>query len=128
MLNNLAIDNLNNIPTINQLLLETAVLHDYKNIPTNVEGQLMRSILSGQPYPKNILSLLISRLRNDQDNKSKKTLKISSTRASFIKAILNRNYNKELTVALDTERTSLPYNLGRLFAVLERSTERFGRC
>lgn len=111
------------MPSIWQLLLETAVRKESKNILPTLSGPLMRSILSGRKYPNNILSLLIARLRHDQDDTSKGKRKIGTYRASFIKAILNRNYNKELTVALDKERKSVPYSLGRLFAVLEKIQE-----
>ncbi len=112
-----------NIPSIWQLLIETAVLRDSKNIIPTLAGPLMRSILSGSRYPNNILTLLIGRIRHDQEDKKKGKWKIGSYRASFIKAILNRNYNKELSVALDREKTSVPYCLGRLFAVLEKIQE-----
>jgi CRISPR-associated protein Csd1 len=111
------------MPTIWQLLLETAVRKESKNILSTLSAPLMRSILSGGKYPNNILSLLIARLRHDQDDKNKGKKKIGTYRAAFIKAILNRNYNKELTVALDKERKSVPYSLGRLFAVLEKIQE-----
>ncbi len=112
-----------NIPSIWQLLIETAVLRDSKNILPTLAGPLMRSILSGNKYPNNILTLLIGRIRHDQEDKKKGKWEIGYYRASFIKAILNRNYNKELTVALNREKTSVPYCLGRLFAVLEKIQE-----
>ena len=111
------------IPSLWHLLLETAVRRESKNILPTLSGPLMRSILAGRKYPNNILSLLIARIRHDQDDKSKGKKKIGTYRAAFIKAILNRNYNKELTVALDKERKSVPYSLGRLFAVLEKIQE-----
>jgi CRISPR-associated protein Csd1 len=105
-------------PSIWQLLIETATQHKTDNIPPNIAGPLMRSILSGTQYPSNILSILIGRMRTDQEYR-----RLNYYRASFIKAILNRNFNKELTVALDAERKTAPYSLGRLFAVLERTQE-----
>ncbi len=108
----------NKTPSMWQLLIETASQHKSENIPPNISGPIMRSILSGSKYPSNILSILISRIRVDQDYN-----KLSYYRAAFIKAILNRNYNKELSMALDTERTSIPYCLGRLFSVLEKTQE-----
>lgn len=110
-------------PSIWQLLLETAALRESKNIPPMLIGPLMKSILSGSAYPKNVLSILIARIRHDQDDKKKGKWKIGSYKASFIKAILNRNYKKELPVALDRERKNVPYCLGRLFAVLEKIQE-----
>ncbi len=106
----------NPFPSLWQLLIETATQHKTENIPANIVGPLMRSLLSGTRYPSNILSLLIGRVRTDQGND-----RLNYYRASFIKAILNRNYEKEITVALDTERDSTPYCLGRLFSVLEKT-------
>ena len=105
-------------PSMWPLLLETAALHKTDNIPPNIVGPLMRSILSGHDYPKNLLSILVSRMRVDQGYN-----RLSYYRASFIKAILNRNFKKELTMALDTNRTTVPYCLGRLFAALEKTQE-----
>ncbi|MCP4371875.1 MAG: type I-C CRISPR-associated protein Cas8c/Csd1 [Deltaproteobacteria bacterium] len=105
-------------PSMWQLLIETATQHKTENIPSNIVGPLIRSILSGNYYPANILSILVSRMRTDQGFRQ-----INYYRASFIKAILNRNFHKELTMALDTTRTTIPYCLGRLFAALEKTQE-----
>jgi len=108
-------------PSAWQLLIETAVQRKSENIPPNLAGPFMRSILSGGPYPNYLLSLLISRLRAEQDGD--RIRKLSYYRAAFIKAILNRNYKKELTMALDKNRDAVPYLLGRLFALLEKIQE-----
>jgi CRISPR-associated protein Csd1 len=105
-------------PSMWQLLIETATLHKTENISPNITGPLMRSILSCTKYPTNILSILIARMRADQDFN-----KLNYYRAAFIKAILNRNYNKELTMSLDITRESIPYLLGRLFSILEKVQE-----
>lgn len=105
-------------PPMWQLVIETATQHKTENIPANIVGPLMRSILSGSPYPANILSILVSRMRTDQGFR-----RLNYYRASLIKAILNRNYHKELTMALDSTRTTIPYCLGRLFAALEKTQE-----
>ncbi len=105
-------------PSIWQLVIETATQHKTENIPSNIVGPLMRSILSGNHYPANILSILVSRMRTDQGFR-----RLNYYRASFLKAILNRNFHKELAMALDTTRTTIPYCLGRLFAALEKTQE-----
>jgi len=105
-------------PSIYQLLIETAALHKTENIPPNISGPLMRSILTGISYPMNILSILISRMHTDQGFN-----RLTYYRASFIKAILNRNFGKELTVTLDHQRSTVPYCLGRVFALLEKIQE-----
>ena len=105
-------------PDIWHLLIETAVMHKSENIAPNLSGPFLQSVLFASPYPENILTLLITRTRADQGNN-----KINYYRASLIKAILNRNHNKELTMALDRLRNDVPYNLGRLFALLEKIQE-----
>ncbi|MBN1364806.1 MAG: type I-C CRISPR-associated protein Cas8c/Csd1 [Syntrophaceae bacterium] len=105
-------------PSLWRLIRETATQHKTENIPPNITGPLMRSILSGSLYSNNILSILLSRMRVDQEY-----YQLNYYRASFIKAILNRNYNKELTMSLDTKRITVPYLLGRLFATLEKVQE-----
>ena len=108
-------------PSLWQLLIETAVRHETQNIKPNLAGPFLQSILAGTAYPVSLLALLMDRVRTEPD--SKKSKKLGFHRAAFIKAILNRNYSKEITMSLDTSRNSVPYLLGRLFAVLEKVQE-----
>lgn len=106
-----------------RLLVSTAALGKSENITPNLAGDTMRSILMGTPYPQTILQSLIRRIRAEHE--------ITYPRAALIKACLNRsmrfnnhNYEKEITMSLDTANTNVGYCLGRLFAVLERIQER----
>jgi CRISPR-associated protein Csd1 len=105
-------------PGMWHLLKETAVQGKTENIPPLLSGAIMRSILTGAPYPPGLLSVLIGRIRADQI--------ISYLRAALIKACLNRNsrlrnHTEEVSMSLDKESTSIAYRLGRLFAVLEKA-------
>jgi len=105
-------------PGIRQLLRETAVQGKTDNIPPLLAGEVMRSILTGAPYPRSLLSSIILRIRADQT--------INYLRAAIIKACLVRLWRitkqrKEITMALDPQNTDIAYVLGRLFAVLERA-------
>jgi len=105
-------------PGIGQLLLQTAAQGKKDNIPPLLGGEVMRSILTGGPYPRSLLSSIIVRIRADQ--------KINYLRAAMIKACLVRqsritNQRKEIAMVLDPENTNIAYVLGRLFAVLERA-------
>lgn len=98
-------------PGVWHLLKETA--RETKNISPVLGGALTRSILTGERYPQHLFHGVIGRIRADQ--------KINYLRASILKAVLQRNYNKEIPMSLDTERRETAYLLGRLFAVLEKA-------
>lgn len=105
-------------PALWQLLRETAALRKSENISPVLSGSVMRSILTGAPYPRSLLTGLIGRIRADQQ--------INYLRAAMIKACLVRKYriqqiSKEVTMVLDKNNTNIAYRLGRLFAVLEKA-------
>jgi CRISPR-associated protein Csd1 len=115
-------DDQSEFPGMWQLLIETARRYRRGQKPINGElnpllsGTLMRSIIQGAPYPSAILTSLLNRIRADGE--------INYYRTIMIKAVLTRNYkNKEATMALNEESTSVAYRLGRLFAVLEKAQE-----
>jgi CRISPR-associated protein Csd1 len=102
-----------------RLLRETAVRRKVENIPAKLAGETMRAILTGGNYPQTLLGSLIRRIWADGE--------ISYSRASFIKACINRdvrkhgsNHKEDLTMGLDPNNTNRGYRLGRLFAVLEK--------
>jgi len=100
-----------------RLLVATAMLGKSENIPPNLGGDVMRSVIEGLLYPQTLLSGAIRRIRAEQE--------ITYPRAAIIKACINRQSGKEeLKVALDENNTNTAYRLGRLFAVLERIQER----
>lgn len=105
-----------------RLLLSIATLHKADNIPPNLAGETIRSILTGQNYPKTLLAAAIRRNRAEQH--------VSYERAALIKACLNRQtryrhpgQKEDLLVSLDKENTNTGYRLGRLFATLEKIQE-----
>lgn len=115
-----------------RLLVSTAVLGKSENIPPNLGGDVMRAILSGQPYPLTLLQNAVRRIRAEQakkDERGSPVLNVTYPRAAIIKACLNRGLRnsqtleKELTVTLDTANPNPGYRLGRLFAVLEKIQE-----
>jgi CRISPR-associated protein Csd1 len=112
-----------------RLLVSTATLGKAENIPPNLGGDVMRSVIESQPYPQTLLSGAIRRIRAEQAKKDERTGKpipnVSYPRAAIIKACINRYSGKEeLKVSLDENNTNTAYRLGRLFAVLERIQER----
>lgn len=102
-----------------RLLVSTAALGKAENIPPNLAGATMRSILEGHPYPQTLLQAAIRRIRAEHD--------ITYVRAALIKACINRstrfknpNIKEELQMSLDANNTNIGYRLGRLFATLEK--------
>jgi CRISPR-associated protein Csd1 len=104
-------------------LRETAVLGKGENVPPNLAGEWMRSILTGTHYPLTLLSMVLMRIRADKT--------VNARRMSILKAILTRNFNlnpQEAPVAFDPDNRNKGYLLGRLFAVYEHiQTAALGR-
>ena len=103
-----------------RLLTSLAIQSKADNIPPNLGGEIMRSILEGLPYPALLLNLAVQRCRAEQ--------KPSYARAAAIKASLNRlirrtHSEKEFMVMLDPTNMHPAYLLGRLFATLEKIQE-----
>lgn len=85
-------------------------------------ASLMRSILSGSPYPEELFTGVMNRIRVTQDDISKNSFKVTRGKAAIIKAYLlqNRKMDKEvITVELNENYNELPYLLGRLFFTME---------
>lgn len=107
-------------PSIWRLLIQTAAQGKSENIHPQLAGELMRSILTGQHYPRMLLSQLTQRIRADGQ--------ITGIRISLIKAVIQRDYRKgliqeEVPMALDLSSKNPAYLLGRLFATIERIQE-----
>lgn len=103
------------------MLSAIALEHKTENVPPNLNGEVVNSILAGTPYPTTLQHQCIRRIRAEQD--------VGRIRASLLKAYLNRrnrfykSEEKELTVALDITNENIGYRLGRLFATFEKLQE-----
>lgn len=95
------------------LLAQTA--REAKEIQPLLGGALLRSVLTDSRYPESLLTAILRRIRADQE--------IRHPRAAIIKAILYKNHDKDISIMLDKERNESAYQLGRLFASLERAQE-----
>jgi CRISPR-associated protein Csd1 len=108
-------------PPLWRLLRELAAQGEAKNIPPNLAGEVMRSILTGGRYPRSLLTQALMRIRADQgDNK------LHELRVALLKAVIVRDLRKQdpdtkedYLVSLDLTETDPGYRLGRLFAVME---------
>jgi CRISPR-associated protein Csd1 len=101
-------------PSVGRMLVQTtALLEKFENIPPSLAGEVMRSVLSGAPYPRTWLAATIMRLRAGDDPRK-------GWHAAAIKACVARMTKEETPpVSLDPEYPNTAYQLGRLFAVLE---------
>ncbi len=103
------------------LLKELGTEGKLDNVPPNLAGGIVRSVLAALPYPAPLLQQAVRRIRAEQT--------VNRMRAAILKAYLNRyqrtypNQEKEIAVSLDQENTNVGYRLGRLFAVLEKIQE-----
>jgi CRISPR-associated protein Csd1 len=105
------------------LLRSMAVLGKEDNIPPSLAAQFFATILRGGLYPRALLDASLRRMHADQS--------VPPVRAALIKGYLSRArrfgrlapHFPEVTVSLDESSSSVPYRLGRLFAVLERLQE-----
>ena len=110
-----------------QVLHETANKNAKEKAATPLlTGAVMRSVLDGSPYPVGLFQNIMLRVKADQDNPDKFVSKVSRIKAATIKAFLIRNIKgkEDISMDLDFERDSVPYVLGRLFAVLEELQEK----
>lgn len=125
------------LPSVSLLLARTtALLGKFDNIPHALAGEVMRSVLTGQPYPRTLVAAVIMRLRAGDAAGY-------GWHAAVLRACLNRGLRgsasregepmteeteKKVPVGLDPENRSVAYQLGRLFSVMESAQyEALGR-
>ena len=107
-----------------RILVNISIQDRSENIPPNMAGEFMKSILNGTPFPETVIRAAVRRIRSDTE------FRVKAVRASVIKAYLNRydrfypnKTYKEVEMSLDKNQTSIGYLLGRLFAVFEKIQE-----
>ena len=94
------------------ILKETA--REAADIPPLFAGALMRSILTGAPYPDAIALAILRRFRVNRN--------VTRNGCAFLKAWLIRRKNLfHPQIMLDTNNCQPGYVLGRLFAVLQKT-------
>lgn len=104
-----------------QILSSTALGYKMDNVPPNLAGKVVESVLDGSPYPTTLLHQCVRRIRAERT--------VNRARAAILKAYINR-FNRfhniqerEVLMSLDRNNKNVGYRLGRLFAVLEKIQE-----
>lgn len=90
---------------------------DTKAVSGQLVGDLARSVLGGAAYPQSLLSSMLRRIRSDGE--------VHYARVAAIKGCLVRNSRLrgnalEISVELDRNQSESAYQVGRLFALLEK--------
>ncbi|MBX3316153.1 MAG: type I-C CRISPR-associated protein Cas8c/Csd1 [Phycisphaeraceae bacterium] len=109
--------------SIRRIVMETARQHgakpDADTVSPNLAGEVARAIITGAPYPMSLLEAVIRRVRADA--------RVTHARCAIVKACITRRRRilagpggkpEEIPVSLNKDGPA-PYQLGRLFAVLE---------
>lgn len=114
--------------TLQRMIDQTA--RERKDIQPLLGGAVLRSVLTGGPYPASLATAVLRRIRADGQTGGVN----GHIRAAILKAYLLRKARitkqKEIILmSLDENCTHVPYQLGRLFAALEKTQEdaAFGR-
>lgn len=100
-----------------KLLDETVDQNSRDKTPVpNMAGEVLRAILTDTRYPATLLNGVALRIRAEH--------RVTRGRAAILKAYYLKNTHPDvpkevLTVSLNPDSTNVPYNLGRLFSVLE---------
>ncbi len=100
-----------------KLLDETVNQNSRDKTPVpNLSGEMLRAILNDTRYPATLLNGVTLRIRAEQN--------ITRGRAAILKAYYLKNPHSQmpkevLTVSLNPDSTNIPYNLGRIFSILE---------
>ncbi|UYM14907.1 type I-C CRISPR-associated protein Cas8c/Csd1 [Endozoicomonas euniceicola] len=108
--------------SLERLLRCTCLQFKTKYLSDKLTVNVLESMLKGSRLPHSLMVAVLNRIRADEG-------KVSYTRASLLKAFINRKYrhegknNMQLTTALDEENNQTGYVLGRLFSVFERLQE-----
>ena len=107
-------------PSVARLLVRTTALQEkFDNIPPLLAGEVMRAVLTGGRYPRTLLTAAIMRLRAGDDPSS-------GWHAAAIRAVLHRDHRLHFSkepapMSLQRDNPDPAYQLGRLFAALERA-------
>ena len=117
-----------NYLSIKQICKET--VRESADFSTILYNKLLMSILNNTKYPDQLLSSVLARTKIEFGtvnikSKNQNLIRISTRKAQIIKMILLKNYNitNEKELSMNVNDGSLPYNLGKVFAICEKIQE-----
>ncbi|WP_426735037.1 type I-C CRISPR-associated protein Cas8c/Csd1 [Myxococcus faecalis] len=111
-------------PTPIWRLLKAVEAPSGRGLSPDVATRMLGAALRGQPFPRQLLSAALDRLRlppsDDKLEREQLRLRVALIKATLIRLPRSGPTSLEVSVSLDKSNTSQSYVLGRLFAVLER--------
>ncbi|QSQ12425.1 type I-C CRISPR-associated protein Cas8c/Csd1 [Myxococcus landrumensis] len=111
-------------PTPVWRLLKAVEAPSGRGLSPDVSTRMVGAALRGQPFPRQLLSAALDRLRlppsDDKFEREQLRLRVALIKATLIRLSRSGAAPLEVSVSLDKTNSSQPYVLGRLFAVLER--------
>lgn len=116
------------VPTLWGLVRETAQDREIDRAASGLQSRLLNAVLTGAPYPVGLLAMALNRIRAECGSKRSTQDLVNHNRAALIKAALTRpsgsgasgHVGEEITMSLNPNSEKIGYQLGRLFAVLEK--------
>lgn len=105
------------------LLNSLAVHGKGDEVPAPLAAALVSSVFTGNNYPLGAYQRALARYRSEMGRDEWLDLNRRDARVALIKAVLIRNYGKELNKTMDKKIDDPGYLLGRLMAVIERTQQ-----
>lgn len=117
--------------SVRRLVAETAMpkggFPDESRVIPTLAAEVTRAVMTGTPYPRALLDGVLARCRIEglADSQTRNDFRHAQhRRCAVIRACLARSHpSMEIPMSLDESNAAPSYNLGRLFAVLERIQE-----
>lgn len=105
------------------LLNGLAVQGKGDEVPAPLAAAMVSSVFTGNKYPLGAYQRALARYRSEMGRSEWLDLNRRDARVALIKAVLIRNYGKELKKTMDKTIDDPGYLLGRLMAVIERTQQ-----
>jgi CRISPR-associated protein Csd1 len=122
-------------PTVRDIVGETLPAKDgrpdHERADKSLASEIVRAVITGRPYPRRLLSGVVERVRVDGfSNRDRRfdARRAAHRRASIIRACLINDRSDplsraEVPMSLDESHPSAAYQIGRMFAVIEKTQE-----